>query len=555
MSDSLADTASASRGGRGIPLSLSQQAALLPERMRRTPAVNLFVALEIVGGLDAERLDRAAGAVLARHEILRTVYPDDRRIPYQRTVDAPDSVLESVETADLDGDLRADAGHRFDLVRELPLRMRLYRLPDRDVLTLAVHPVAADDRSLELLLAELFATYGGETVPAAQQYRTFAAAQLKALAADASADPDLAYWLRQLTELPERATVAAADALAESAPSAPRSFQIPSDVLGALAAEAEPVVVAVLARALSEAGLGEEVAIGITAAGRAPGAEAALGNFANYLVLRTRPADERTPRELIADTTRLVAEARSHAGARIERLTHELRGAAAVATGAPFQALVTVRPVLSVAGRTVRELARRVARPHGVDIVVDISGEDAATVRVDFSDALAGRPEGEEFASLLQRLCANWAAAPDLSLAQQADAVAPHLFEREDPEQFGATGLGGPPRTDAERALAAAIRQILELDEDDPVGRADTFFSLGGDSIGALKLVTLLAEQGYALDVQKVFEYPAIHELAEQLSAAEPAAAQPAAPEVAPMSASGLDPAALAALGRKFADR
>ncbi|WP_200857033.1 hypothetical protein, partial [Klebsiella pneumoniae] len=74
--------------------------------------------------------------------------------------------------------------------------------------------------------------------------------------------------------------------------------------------------------------------------------------------------------------TAQVAQARAHAGTRIERITHQMRGLAAVSSGSLFQALVTVRPdaplVPETAGRTVRELARRTARPHGVDVVVDV---------------------------------------------------------------------------------------------------------------------------------------------------------------------------------------
>jgi hypothetical protein len=68
-------------------------------------------------------------------------------------------------------------------------------------------------------------------------------------------------------------------------------------------------------------------------------------------------------------------------------------------------------------------------------------------------------------------------------------------------------------------------------------------------------MVTLLGERGYVLDVQKVFEFPAVHELAAQLTEAEAAPAAEQTAPVAPMSASGLDPAALAALGKKFAAR
>ncbi|MBF6171469.1 condensation domain-containing protein [Nocardia blacklockiae] len=542
---------------RGIPLTLAQQAALLPERMRRVPAADLAVALEISPPPDAAALDRAAVAVIAEHEILRTVYPGDRRIPYQRVVPAPESVVEVVETAAaaLADALSADAAHRFDLLGELPVRIRLHRLPDRAVLSVVVHPVAADDRSLEALVAALFAAYDGAAAAAGAQYRTFALAQLKTLAGNAAEDAGLIYWLQRLADLPERADLTDAEPVAE--PVSRRVFRVPSAALPGASTEA--TFAALVAHALSAGGMGDDIAVGIVDPER-EAAATALGNFTNHLVLRIDTAGDASPRQLAERTAEQADEARAHTGTRIERLTHQMRGAAAVSSGSLFQALVTVRPgtpiVPEATGRTVRELSRRTARPHGVDVVVDVlTDADGATVTVDFAPALAEHPETPGFATLLEQTYARWIEAPDAARTPVPDA--PSLFTRDAAAEPGVTGLGGAPRTDAERLLADAIREILDLDEDDEVGRKDTFFSLGGDSIAALRLVTLLGERGHALDVQKVFEFPALYELAEQLESADPAAAATAAPApaVAPMSASGLDPAALQALGKKFAGR
>lgn len=539
-------------GGRGIPLSPAQQAALLPERLRGVAATNLSLALEITGDLEPAALDRAAVAAVSRHEILRTVYPDDRRIPYQRVVDAPEMVVETVETAasELDAALRSDAAHRIDPVRELPIRIRLHRTPDRDVLSLTAHPVAADDRSLELLAAELL---GETTTEQVTQYRGYAMAQMKSLVADAAADPDLGYWLDRLADLPERATLAVAgNPGAESDPAAAatatRTLRIPAAAFGDR--DAELSVVAALAAVLGAAGLGDDVPVAIVDAGRSEAhADSALGTYANHLVLRIDTGSAPTARALLEQVTELSVAARAHAAARIERITHQLRGAVAVAAGAPFQALVTLRT--EVIGANAREIARRVARPHGVDIVADVvTGGEEVTVTVEFPAALAGRAEIDALASGLERWLLNLA-EPETTLP---DGELPTVFERT-AAYPGGTGLGGQPSTDAERLIADTIREVLELDADDEVGRADTFFSLGGDSIAALRMVTLLGERGYVLDVQKVFEFPAVHEMAAQLTeaAAAPAAEQSA--PVAPMSASGLDSAALAALGKKFAAR
>jgi aryl carrier-like protein len=108
------------------------------------------------------------------------------------------------------------------------------------------------------------------------------------------------------------------------------------------------------------------------------------------------------------------------------------------------------------------------------------------------------------------------------------------------------SGLGGPPQTDAERAVADAVRAVLELDAGTQIGRGDNFFALGGDSLAALKVVARLNETGSELDIIEVFQQPTLAELA--LAWAEAAEADAHTPAAEPMSASGLDDAALAAL-------
>ncbi|MET9488582.1 condensation domain-containing protein [Nocardia sp. NPDC006630] len=617
--------APARSAARGLPLSPAQQAALLPERLARTAAANVYVALEIPAGL-ADGVAARAAEVTAAHDLLRAVYPDDRRVPYQRVESVPATVAEIVEIADaaLPAALLADAGHAFDLVREFPIRIRLYRLADHAVLSLAAHPVAADDRTMELLVTALCSN---EPVRATAQYRDFAAEQMKSLAAE---NDSLTFWKQRLADLPEQLL------LVGERPALPRStravVQIPTPVIPTsviptsviptsviptwviptsdiptpviparvwpgstpdaleqvsvdpgqehagmtggrgdseadpAAASAEPlsILAALVAAALRELGAEADIPIGVATEARSEIAADVLGNFANYLVLRVDSPRNGAPSQLVADAARILDEARAHAGTRIERLTHQLRGPGGAAKGGLFQVQLAVRPGVlefdAAAGR-VREIARAAARPHGVDLIVDVvATADGWTVTVDLAEALSRRYAAGEFAQLLRATAESWSAAPGTALdsaetPEPCDWFVPDA-EAGELDPYAISGLGGPPRTDAERAVAAVLREVLELDEEDEVGREDNFFALGGDSVAALRFVTLLAEQGRIVDVQKVFEFPAVHEIAASLTAENATAAAPAEPAaVAPMAASGLDAAALQALAGKLAGR
>lgn len=70
------------------------------------------------------------------------------------------------------------------------------------------------------------------------------------------------------------------------------------------------------------------------------------------------------------------------------------------------------------------------------------------------------------------------------------------------------------PSTETEKKLAELWAQILHLDVQTEVGLDDSFFRLGGDSIGAMHLTTLARENGLSVTVAKIFKHPRLEEMA-----------------------------------------
>ena len=80
-----------------------------------------------------------------------------------------------------------------------------------------------------------------------------------------------------------------------------------------------------------------------------------------------------------------------------------------------------------------------------------------------------------------------------------------------DPE-FGSGTVYVAPRT---RTEALVCRLFAEITGADGVGIRDNLFELGGDSISAMRLVSLCRREGLALDVRDVFAHPSPRGLAD----------------------------------------
>jgi amino acid adenylation domain-containing protein/non-ribosomal peptide synthase protein (TIGR01720 family) len=197
----------------GYPASHAQRRLWLIDRMLdgRSAAYNIPIALVLDGALDAGALERALGAVVRRHESLRTTLREVEGEPRQFVeASAPIALsctdLRSSPNAEEVARTEAlrDAAKPFDLTRAPLLRARLLRLTDdRHVFLLNIHHVVFDEWSAGVFVRDLTALYNApaetaDGLPAlAIQYRDFAAWQNAQLAG-----PDIeahrAYWRQKL---------------------------------------------------------------------------------------------------------------------------------------------------------------------------------------------------------------------------------------------------------------------------------------------------------------------------------------------------------------------
>ena len=318
----LAAIPSVARGPRTrLPLSFAQQRLWFLDRLGGGSAhYNMPSAVRVRGRFDPALAERALGHVVARHEVLRTVFAADGGDTWQVVRrDAAFALartdLSALAPAAREAALRAlidsDAATPFNLARDLMLRARYVHCAEGDgVLLLNVHHIASDGWSAGLLVAEFINHYDALTAgrapggaPLALQYADYAHWQRAALVGPSLAS-QLAYWETQLAGLPPLHGVP----LDHPRPVEPlrqgarqRRFVGAATLAGlkALARKEQATLFMVLHAALSvllaRYGSSDDVVIGTPVANRShPALQPLIGFFANTLVLRTDCAGDPT---------------------------------------------------------------------------------------------------------------------------------------------------------------------------------------------------------------------------------------------------------------------
>ncbi|MFF3272664.1 amino acid adenylation domain-containing protein [Streptomyces chrestomyceticus] len=297
-----------------IPLTPGQRSMLSAESRYNIP-----LTVRLGGPLRTDALEAAWHDVTARHEALRTRYPETGGQQVTAPARTPLTVVPVTED-DLPGALDAARARPFDLAAGPPGRADLFALaPDDHVLQIVVHHIAADGWSTGLIARDLSTAYtaraaGGAPrwAPLPVQYADFAV-HLNEQAARLD-EPDspfgqrLAYWTGVLADLPEapllrpdRTPPAEPTGLGGSVP-----FAIDEAAHRALleTARRERATLFMVLRAAIAALWARRGAVnvpmGTVSAGRADHATSdVVGLFADHLVLRADAGGDPTFAELV----------------------------------------------------------------------------------------------------------------------------------------------------------------------------------------------------------------------------------------------------------------
>jgi Condensation domain len=443
-------------------------ASLLQEEhwQRELPGVptlaGISAAYRLTGPLDVGALAQALAGLVRRHEALRTTFDQRGADIIQRVwphgpADLPLTDLSArpaAERADAaDRELAAASDAPFDL-RQGPIwRARLIRLdPAEHLFFLSVHHIAADDRSMEVLAAELGQLYRAARLgrpdplpPLSLTYRDYVRWHRRRVA-DRLAD-NLSYWRRELAGLPapprfpggpDPGSVARYRRTRHLLPVPPPAATALADVSHAAGATTFLGYLAAFAMSLSAVSGGQDIVIASPLADRDwPELQPLVGMFVNLAVLRV-------PLDGDPAFSETVRRARDRAlGAHEHQYFPFRKYAREVGLGAPSDLRLPVWPTwanatpsrrgrlgivheLELDGLSVTGYSPRTQRPYyrdaeiweGDSLSLTVAGDDAARQLVmdynaeQFSDADAAR-----FSDGLLRVIERLAARPGTRLS------------------------------------------------------------------------------------------------------------------------------------------
>ena len=442
-----------------FPLSFSQQRLWFLDRLDPgQPTYNVAVALRLAGDLDENALERALATLVARHESLRTTFPDRGQTPVQRISETLTEGLRRIDLQEIPEARREAEARRlaqeealgpFDLAQGPLLRTRLLRVDAREhLLLLTMHHIISDGWSMGVLVRDVLELYRAQPLPALPlQYADYAVWQREWLQGE-RLQTRLDGWRDRLDGSPalldlplDRPRPPVRSGRGASIP-----FEIPPDLSAQIralgrrhGATLHMTWLAVLAALLQRSGAGADLPVGTTVANRdRRELEDLIGFFVNTLVLRVDAGRDPAVSELLQRARETALAAYAAQDLPFEKLVAEIHPERNLAHTPLFQVLLSVQntptPPIALPGLVVSPL-HQPARTARFDLSLTVLDTEPAlsgslTYATDLFDPATARRLLEHLSVFLSALTAgNNSGESDPRLSELPLATAAELAQ------------------------------------------------------------------------------------------------------------------------------
>lgn len=521
-------------GNRQRTPSFAQERMLFLQAWSGDASYNVPIGVRVAGDLSPERMEAALGAIVARHEVLRSRF-EVRAEGNRVTIDPPAFVpVRAMDAQEWEAEWRRP----FDLASEWPVRAAIVGDgPRRHILWFCFHHIAFDGLSEEIFWRQLAAGYNAPVaIPAASAaepafgfYDHASAERSWALSEDYERQLD--HWRHTLAGAPERIHVPD-----RRWPDEGTQFfftAVEAASLQRLAARNGVTIfmlaLAGFAAALSRCTGERDLVIGTPVAGRSSQEVAGLiGLFVNMVPVRIRVAPDERFSSLLAKVREACLDAFDHQRVPLERLVEALGIAGYSAHHPIFQVSFAMES--------------RAGYPVFAGLRLDPAEQPSGPPKFDLSITLRERADGgyDSLASFTSEAVSAGAAAGVqaqmrailVDATSDADRRVSSPDPREPPQPVpeiaAAPGLAAPARLPRARADGTApweTQRKIAMLWAEIVGRPPSdyhvsFFEEGGHSLLALRLlVRLKAELGATVTLRRLFDEPSVEGIARSVAA------------------------------------
>ncbi|HXD33564.1 MAG TPA: amino acid adenylation domain-containing protein [Pyrinomonadaceae bacterium] len=432
-----------------FPLSFAQQRLwFLTQIEPDNPSYNIPQVLKLGGRLDVTALQQTLDFIVDRHESLRTTFKVIAGEPFQVVSPSAKIKISLIDLEDSAPEKREDEARRiitaegvrpFDLSKDLPLRVTLLRLADRDhFLLLTMHHIVSDGWSMGVFTRELSTVYqiivDGEQPSLPElpiQYSDFAEWQRDWLQGEVL-ERQINFWKKSLANAPTLLDLPADHPRPplQSFSGAHLTFTLPPDLsekINELSMRSGVTLFMLLLAAfktlLSRYTGEEDIVVGTPIAGRNQiETEGLIGFFVNTLALRTDLGGNPTFRELLQRVRDVALGAFAHQDLPFEKLVEELNPVRAVSHSPLFQVLFILQNVPREALRLGELSVQRLpaaTQTAKFDLTFQVSeGSSGINCWLEYNTDLFERSTIERLRQHLEVLLAGIVANPDCRLSE-----------------------------------------------------------------------------------------------------------------------------------------
>ena len=521
-----------------IPLSFGQERLWQIDSLNPENTVhNLHASYQLDGDLDVHILEKSIQAIINRHEILRTSFPEFEGKPVQ--VIAPEINFQltviTAKESDIKQIIQEQAQQPFDLNHGPLIRFKLVKISEtKHYLLRTIHHIINDVWSNAILFKELCHCYQAFTTEQAPslaklpiQYADFAQFQRQWLQGK-NLESQINYWKSKLspnTPIVKLPTDHSSSTIT-SYQGASHVITIPADLTKSLKnlshSEGVSLFVTLLTgfkTLLYQYSGQENIVLSSPVAGRyLVETKKLLGYFSNILLLNTNFNNNPTLQELLHRVSDVTLDAQKHQDLPLQKIVEEI----GISDGIVSRAMFTLQNVPvepdQLGNAKVTLLDKKDEKIANFDLSFSIrKNDDTLTVIIRYKTALFEESTiaklGNNYVGLLKKIVNH----PETKLSE-FPRLTDNIAATNNQKDYLA------PRNETEQAIADIWAEVLNLNN---IGVHDNFFELGGRSLSMMRVYNKLRENfTIEVPVMELFQSPTIEEMAKNLTRASPLKAE-----------------------------